>query len=409
MTPLPAPTQVEVEISALVQEDVQTLTDALEDVEMEIQPVEDQTSPPPGGELIPLLPFFDPFTEYMYFRFGFTHPQGGPLYESLPSWTGVLSDKSFYGLVGNLQYRETVFSGVDLRKDLFHFVNYAVGGLDPPAALWDLNATNETKLDPSTSLVTVDEVIAHSGTLYRLLGGAHHPSWSLLVPDASVAVECLRRQLFTTHDILALFLRRGTPFILAYEGGPQVIANPANVRGGPTFPLSFAAWQQSVRELLLSPRGSLVWMLGGIYWRIALYLLDHVPLPQDLIGPGVDSATSQLTDMLYQDALTEEEIAIVIGMSPLNTRKPSNPPTLASYLPHPNVAEGTALRSSHWTPSNEEWFQTHIRGLGVGTSSPQGQNAWRKTLRGARVLHSAHRKLDSFNKAACADWLKLYI
>ncbi|KLO13014.1 hypothetical protein SCHPADRAFT_890398 [Schizopora paradoxa] len=369
-------------------------------------------TPPPPAPIPPptpppelALPQFDPFTEHLYFRFGFTHPEEGPAYPDLESWDGELSDADFLSLAVKFHYSESDFGGAGLRRALYHFAQFF---LEKPQNLRCL-----IREDAAVNVVRVNEVVNTVGSLYRLRSGPQQDEeWSLLVVDASIAVECMRRQLFTTHDILNFFLRRGTPFAIGYDG--VVMDVPVDSTTLPSVPWGFEpnfayfeSWETAARDFLISERGHLVWGLGGIYWRMGLYLLGTVPGAQEIVGQRLGTAKRVLATTLFQETLSEAEIAIFIGMvESRDENTPKAPPTRVSYFPHPNAAKGTPLLSSGWTPSNEEWFLTHLDRVRQGRVGFQSQNQWRKLLRGPTVGHPSHRRLEGYNRTRARMWLE---
>ncbi len=90
-----------------------------------------------------VFPLFDPFLEYLYFRFGFTFPPEGPEYPNIQSWSFPLSDEDFSGMQRCVYDQLTAVEVTDdLRRHLFHFVTLLSTIEGPPASLWDLH-TNE--------------------------------------------------------------------------------------------------------------------------------------------------------------------------------------------------------------------------------------------------------------------------
>ncbi len=155
-----------------------------------------------------MLPWFDPFMEYMYFRYGFTFPPEGPPYLNLPSWQAPPTQEvistlcpKVFDLVLPLDVTE------DLPQHLFHFVEllHTEGG--PPASLWDLHPMNERRLVRAGTCVNVDIVaVAPECNVYHLHVGHQQDAWSLYVGDPTVAVECLSCRFVVTQDIATLFL-----------------------------------------------------------------------------------------------------------------------------------------------------------------------------------------------------------
>ncbi len=178
-----------------------------------------------------------------------------------------------------------------ISPDLFPMVSV------PPTSLFDLDASNVTHLLQAGSVVTVIKLdIALSGaarpdnknknawddTRFRLQAGQIHEDWFLYVSDPSIAAECLRRHFVSTRDIVALFLRRGTPFVLGYEGD-RPIPVPQPTRLAMIMPHDFAGdltlfveWETKARNFMQGPKSHLVWRLGGVYWRIALHLTGTI-------------------------------------------------------------------------------------------------------------------------------------
>ncbi|KLO05733.1 hypothetical protein SCHPADRAFT_987665 [Schizopora paradoxa] len=243
--------------------------------------------------------------------------------------------------------------------------------------------------------------------------GPEDHNWILIVSDVLVAVECLRRELLSTHDIVYFFLRRGTPFTIAHQGSTSTLEDDSDLI--PTIPdgfqpdaAYFEQWETAVRDFLVSPRGHLVWRLGGLYWRIALYVLGTIPGHQDMIENDTGFITSKLRSGFYEEPLTPAELAIVIGLARVDDPNPIASLARMSYFPHPNAAEGTTLLSSVWTPLNEEWFVAHLLSIQHGGPGWRSQNARRKLLRGATTAHPLTRRLEVFHRECATEWLKAW-
>lgn len=399
--------QVGVDLAKEVAEDpIEPFT--TEDVEMDGGMAPEEEVPP-----VNVYDAFDPFTEYLYFRFGLTHPSDGPPYPVLQTWTGALTDEDFNDIVGRLNYRDSVFADADLRKSVYHFMQPLLDRKDPPAGLLDLNYHNPRALVRAAARVTVSDLTEVTARpLYRLQSGFEDHEWILVVPDASVAVECLRRELLSTHDIVYFFLRRGTPFTLGHIGTTSTLGDDSHLitwspMGFKPDLKHFQRWETTVRDFLVSLRGHLVWRLGGLYWRIALYILGTVPGPQDLIENDTGFLTVKLRSGLYKEPLTPAEVAILIGLVNVENPNPNAPEMRMSYFPLPNVADGTALLSSAWTPVSEGWFVAHLESVRAGGPGWRSQNQWRKVLRGATTAHPSYRRLEGYNRELATEWLKL--
>ncbi len=144
--------------------------------------------------------------------------------------------------------------------------------------------------------------------------------WSLYVLDPTIAVECLRREFLTTRDIVVFFLRRGTPFTLAFEA-----KHPVAPAAPPTHPLLvrpfdfqltpelYVEWENAAREFMQSSRSRLVWKLGGLFWRLALYLVGTTLPALNLLDATPGVVTQYVTSATYEETLTEEEMDVILG------------------------------------------------------------------------------------------------
>ncbi len=174
------------------------------------------TAPPGAG------PLFTPFLQMARFRFGFTYPPATGEYPDHASWKGSLTDKDFNILRNKFLDNESdLDDDNELRRHLHNFMSALVdgGSLPPPSVGPQPKPPSPlSKSRVVTSVITPDAAKSkRSGTLFLLEVGRQSEDWSLYVNDASVAVECLRRQFISTRDIAMLFLRRGTPFAVAFE------------------------------------------------------------------------------------------------------------------------------------------------------------------------------------------------
>ncbi len=292
----------------------------LPDVEMEESdptPVAQEAAPGPAEAT---RPWFDPFMEYMYFRYGFTFPPEGPPYPNLPSWQAPPAQEVISTL------RPKVFDAVspldvteDLPRHLFHFVEllHTEGG--PPASLWDLHPMNERRLVRAGTRVSVDVVaVAPECNVYRLRVGHQQEAWSLYVGDPTVAVECLRREFVVTRDIATLFLRRGTPFALAFNGDrPNAPPPPPVLTRPPGFSHAqehFVEWENAARDFMQTPRSRLVWKVGGLFWRLALFFVGTMEPALALLDATPSTTTRYITPTAYEETLTEVEMDLILGM-----------------------------------------------------------------------------------------------
>ena len=184
------------------------------DVDMPDQPPEVQPQQATTVIVVPApvqfnlgIPWYDPFLEYMYFRFGFTYPQEGPDYGDHAQWRGSLTDEELLTIRSHmLDTQSNLASPPIMRRHLFHFVKMLNSDDGPPASLWDLNPMNHRHLNRVNAPVTVDVVDApessegglKANSVFSLQAGQNQEGWRLYVRDPLVAVECLRREFVST-------------------------------------------------------------------------------------------------------------------------------------------------------------------------------------------------------------------
>ncbi len=306
------------------------------DVDMEVPSKIDAppVDPPPNNQVVPWM---DPYLEFMYFRYGFTYPAQGPEYLSHKDWKGTLSDEALRSTRALFLDKESVvqvLTPVEFHRHLFHFAKSLSDGERPPTSLFDLDVLNVTHLLRARSVVTVtvvDVALSDAARMdnknkntwddnrFRLRAGQIHEDWFLYVSDPSVAVECLRRSFVSTRDIVALFLQRGTPFVLGYEGdrpipAPQptslAMIMPHDFTGDPAL---FIEWESKARNFMHGPKSHLVWRLGGVYWRIALHLMGSIESALGSLDTPPSLVTRDTTETVFEETLAEEDIDLIVG------------------------------------------------------------------------------------------------
>ncbi len=73
-----------------------------------------------------------------------------------------------------------------------------------------------------------------------------------------------------------------------------------------------------------SERSRAVWRLGGLYWRLGLYYSGSMDNALASLDGPPNSLTRAITATSYEDALTEDEIDLLIGKYKLFAGKHSS-------------------------------------------------------------------------------------
>ena len=116
-------------------------------------------------------------------------------------------------------------------------------------------------------------------------------------------------------------------------------------------------YRMNLTNILSRPNARRFLTYGGILWRLALHYSDS-STPQDLVvsalnGPTI--AASLVDPGLYDDEVTDEEIAALLGT---NTRG-------LTIWPPESVFCASDRWAGCWTTDNEAWFQKHLLKISV--------------------------------------------
>lgn len=284
------------------------------------------------------------FLDVVRLRYGFNPLQRVPAYANHPKFDrtmGCLKLRRFFQDATS----KNDWKDDDTERHLQNFYHFLNNAESPPYYLWDLSPEHPRYLGNTVSSVqiavhacTVDGGFAcsdHRRNLFSLsvVGGEPCP-WNLFVEDPSVAVECLRCDFKSTLEIAKAFLLRGTPFYTAAE-----IPAPVPQREKYSFEClglrkadyqpdlaDIAAYESEYLRFIQTPRGRAVFKSGGLYWRIALFVLESVngSIEQELSllsGPSEDLGTATLSihdvacETTYMDdTLTDGELAFLSGV-----------------------------------------------------------------------------------------------
>lgn len=76
----------------------------------------------------------------------------------------------------------------------------------------------------------------------------------------------------------------------------------------------FAEWENRARAFMQTPRGRLVWKVGGVFWRLALYFVEAIEPAHALFDVAPKTGNSPVTPSTYEEALTDGEIDLMTGL-----------------------------------------------------------------------------------------------
>ncbi|KLO08460.1 hypothetical protein SCHPADRAFT_812901, partial [Schizopora paradoxa] len=164
----------------------------------------------------------------------------------------------------------------------------------------------------------------------------------------------------------------------------------------------FEEWENVAREFILSPRGRRVWKMGGILWRVALYLSGDTRTGFELMDSNPGAVTRQVTGTAFDEVLTESEINLIMGTYHVASPSVSQIKTLdLSYWPHPKLLYDSNFNFGCWTPVNESWFVERLKALRIGSAGPTNQKKWRSQF---RVVKAMRERRDR-SRAAAVEFL----
>ncbi|KLO05357.1 hypothetical protein SCHPADRAFT_883913 [Schizopora paradoxa] len=385
------------------------------------------------------------FVELARLRYGFDPPKPVPLYRDHPALVQEQLDLSKV----RRYYQDTTMPFesdiVDITRHLHNFALFLSDATlkgshensNPPPALWDLSVNHHQYLGarPTTVSIKVLDCVIQSGpssspgsqlTLYALdVKGGESKLYTLLTEDPTVAVECLRTNFATIACIANALISRGSPFFTAaiVDDHASVPSTKYKLPALKKRPCSwkpsltdFALYELALRKFLQTPRALAVFKYGGLYWRIALSILQNMKdfdfqkyVKENLQGPSSDVKQSfvqiEMGDdkrILYDDALTCDEMKMFSGTYIVSTGR-GDQTSESSWWPGPNTTRNTFLSDSYWTSACERWFQYRLKTIRDGEAKLVNAAAWAKklkreskyhrTLEGARILSASF--LDS--------------
>jgi len=217
-----------------------------------------------------------------------------------------------------------------------------------PSSLWDLNQHNHHSLSSRWDLIiSVQRKDTDQGIIYLVttnqLPSDRNVQWTIILEDASNALECVRRR-WGPHfiDVANELYTRGYPFSTRLVGPqPVTTTRPAinslgyRPKGYTPLPCDYAAYEALRDSFLATPRARAALLKGGIVWRLAKEVVPEVTV---LNGPSSEALLTGRAfrceeRYLWDDELTEEELNLICGVYKVHTGKSS------FYMPNSNQAQ----------------------------------------------------------------------
>jgi hypothetical protein len=220
---------------------------------------------------------------------------------------------------------------------------------DIPSDLWDLGP--DTSLSASNACIRVSYIQLPQQRFY-VIEPSTSPNllvWKLVVPDATTAVMCLRRDWGSDIMKIALnLLRRGIAFKTLQPIGvaPHVRRPLTELRTYslgyklPHFTAVYAdyiVYEQHRHEFMNQPRARAALLHGGLIWRLALHSFGFDDLPSVLDGLSREAVPFGLMlsingQTYFDDELSEEEEDFICGTYHIYTGKFSTHINSSAYI-----------------------------------------------------------------------------
>lgn len=219
--------------------------------------------------------------------------------------------------------------------------------------------------------------------------------WSLRHPDRPLQ-ECIPHLLGGGLEFRMLSPSPPRPLPPPPLHLPRLIAGQSN---------TVQQYISNLRTLFSRPNSRRFLTSGGVLWRIALHYLsdDRVSPAEDRVAAalsGASCAASEIQPGLYDDDVTADEIAALVGLST----------TGATLWPPPEVFVNSDRWVGQWTSSNEEWFQLHLGKVNNGDSSVfRTRRDWlRKSFQVRRQRTQNGPGSEGHAKVVCVEHDSLY-
>ncbi|KAJ7022263.1 hypothetical protein C8F04DRAFT_971723 [Mycena alexandri] len=166
--------------------------------------------------------------------------------------------------------------------------------------------------------------------------------------------------------------------------------------------VDFGVYVQHRDGFLHSSRGRVALFYGGIVGRLArLVLSDLEDLAclepsEDVLDAGARVTSRNGEEVLWYEALTEEEIHLICGVYIVETEDGQQLKYI-SWWPTPTAFWSSGLNTGWWNANCERWFVKRLK----ETKSPQVKlhtySEWKNKLRFSTAAHKVTVKNDELS------------
>jgi hypothetical protein len=354
---------------------------------------------------------------WLYNHFGFICPTWGRSYKQLefpgapkrPTW---VSTYKLFGYDADPGVAEGMKDAITDFASCLATVGFC------PGSHWDLSVSSEHFLGNKTnSLVRVTRQ-TFERVLYFLEStqtpSSSGPRYRLAVQSAAVALQCLREEWGPRlEDIISHLLRMGMAFTTLVPGpapNPRAFVPRrceglgARKSGYKPDAVDYAEYEYLRRRFCNSERHARAGLMkGGIVWRL---VKESLPVEDVLDGPTSDvvdhgCALVQSDGALWDDDLSEEELALICGVYKVDTLSGVNSQSHSSWWPKHTTWMCSVYNVGYWSPANENWFQRRLDLIRAGNADLKTSQQWREQLKN----HRGTGKLADKNEAAAVSYL----
>ncbi|KAJ7059984.1 hypothetical protein C8F01DRAFT_989073 [Mycena amicta] len=186
---------------------------------------------------------------------------------------------------------------------------------------------------------------------------------------------------------------------LAPPSQPGLGRRPARYR--PTL-VDFKAYVQRRNEFLLSSRGCVALLHGGIVARLARLVIpdfeDKACLKpsNDDLNVGAHIVINDEHGALWYEALTPDEIDLICGVYPTETGDGQQLKYI-SWWPLPGAFRSSGLDTGWWNDNCERWFQKRLDLILKNTAELHTGHEWKSKIRYNSQARKITTKLDEIS------------